>query len=1705
MKNYTKFILVAVSILAIPFFGIAQHNCTDNHHEHKGLNGETIDKFYLPLEYDADSLVGFDENSAWDQAKLFTPELWKQKRYVAGLKRSFIDFKYGYQVAKGADPVVQAPCTNPGFETGTLAGWNAVQSQNNNSQTMLPWTSAATTQAVIVTPGADPNVPALQRVPPGGGGFACRLGQTGLGGYSYRLNQTFTVTAANSVFIYKYAIVLQDGSHSCSDQPFFNIRFETCNNVVIPCASYQASAAGSGCTATSGADPSFIASGGWLYKPWQTRSFDLTAYIGQCVNIEFTVGGCVFSQAAHPGYAYIDAGCDPMTLELNGVDIPVGQTQTNFCSLGTNTLCAPPGFVSYAWNGPGGATGQTSQCITASTVGTYSVTLGMQGTSCQSPVLYSNFVLVPKPIADFTYVTSPCSSSFSVPFTDNSSQNGGPAITNWSWDFTNNGTVDNITQNPSNTYPGTGTYSVELKVSNGGCTDSITKVISVSPSIVADFVSTSACLNASTNFTSTSTPTLGISAHAWNFGDGPTIFSGANPSHTYTTSGTFNITYTVTNSSGCTGVITKTVTIFPNPVMAITANTVCLNAATIFGNTSTVAAPDNITNWAWDFDNNGSVDNNTQTPTNTYATSGNFVAVLTGTTNNGCVNSTSVSVKVNPNPTATFTPVNACVNLNVALNNTSSIAAPDNIQTYAWNFGAGASPATGTGANPTPLVYATGGIKSITLNLTSNNSCTATITQTVEVFAQPLANFSTTSVCQSTATAFTDLSTPTGSITAWAWDYTNNGSVDNVTNAPTFVYPSSGTYSASLIVTSVNGCKDTVLLPVNVWGHSIPDFAPTSVCFGTASTFSNLTNTSTNANVGGIPTWGWNFGDGSPVNSSQNPTYTYTSTTTYTYNVNLTATTTNGCVDNVTKVVTVNVLPTAAFAPVNACLNTNVALNNTSSVPLPDNIQTYAWNFGVGASPATTSGLQNPPSLMYNTSGVKTITLNITANTTCSATITQTVNIYPQPVANFSATAVCQSTATAFTDLSTPTGSITTWAWDFTNNGSIDNVTNAPTNIYPSSGTFTASLIVTDNNTCKDTVKLPLDVWGHTIPNFTPDNVCFGTSNVFTNLTDETTNANVGVGTTYSWDFADLNTSTLNSPSHTYTLGGNVNAVYNVTLTSTSVHNCIDNVVKLVNVFATPTASFTSDSVCLGASSNLVDASSGNGNTVNSYKWDYLSDGTIDANGVANPSFIFPAIGNNLVSYTVSTSPVFGLVCSNSTNTIQVWVNPNPIPDFTFVNNCVNAQPNTFNGAGSSIAIGTNTNYAWAYGDGSTSLINTGSTTTHTYAAAGVYSTTLTLTSNKGCQTLIAKQVEVYQKPNMSINNSPACDQVAMTFTAVSLANSGTVAQWLWDFNNSIASIEGNGQNPNFTFSTPGAHTVALISITNNNCRDTIIKPIYVNYVPVPLFSVDKPAGCPEHCVVFTDLTLPITGPAVNATWQWTLGDGTVVNNSTNATVSHCYDNTSSSQSALFDVKLTVTTDAGCVNELTKISFVTVYPTPIAAYTVNPNPGNVVTPLAYFTNQSQDYTKWWWEFGDGSPMDSINVDPSHFYSEITATTYYTLLVVENQYGCRDIAYLPVVIEPEFTFYIPNAFSPSNDDGINDYFNGTGIGIDKYEMWIFDRWGERIFYTDDILKGWNGRVQGKPLEGKQEVYVWKVKLKDVLGKKHEYVGHVTLLK
>lgn len=727
---------------------------------------------------------------------------------------------------------------------------------------------------------------------------------------------------------------------------------------------------------------------------------------------------------------------------------------------------------------------------------------------------------------------------------------------------------------------------------------------------------------------------------------------------------------------------------------------------------------------------------------------------------------------------------------------------------------------------------------------------------------------------------------------------------------------------------------------------------------------------------------------------------------------------------------------------------------------LANGASSYAWNTG-----ATTSTITPTPSVTttYSVVGIN--------SAGCINTSTTSVVVNPAPIVTVNSSTIClgQQTATL------TAGGAITYTWSTT--ATTQSITQSPavTTAYTVTGT--------DANNCVKTATASILVNPLPVVTTTASAICLG---------QQTATLTASGAQTYTWSTMATTSSIALSPTVTTTY----------TVAGTDVNNCINTSSTSITVYALPTASFTADSVCYMTSTHLLDASNGNGSPLTNYAWDFTMDGIIDIFGVANPTYQFTNPGSTSVNYTVSSTPLPGLVCT-STITKNIWVHPLPLPDFTTVNKCINNQPNTFDATPSLIAVGTNTLYNWSYGDGAN---GSGLTSNHIYTNATVYTVTLTVTSDKGCIGTTTGQTEVYPKPSMSVlAGSNVCLGQAMTFTAVSLPSGGTVINWFWDFNNNISTIETNGQTVNYTFASTGTKTVSLVSQSDKGCRDTLSRQVYINYVPNPLFTVDNPAGCaaPRHCLTLTDTTRQIPGPAQNTERTWVFGDGNS-NAAGGANEFHCYGNNSSSQLATYAVKLIIKTDSGCVNSLEKQNYITVYPQPVASYQIINNPGTIIEPFVQFVNQSQDYTAWMWNFGDATTPDVVNVNPTHLYNSESAKTYYSYLTVANQYGCKDSVFVPVEIKPEFVFYIPNAFSPYNKDDVNDLFTGTGIGIAEYEMWVYDRWGRQLYYTKDITQGWNGKGRNNGDYVKQDVYVWKVIVKDVLGKFHEYTGHVTVL-
>lgn len=347
----------------------------------------------------------------------------------------------------------QSSCPNSDFESGTLTGW---QGQTGNCCPIYTSPSGIVDgrHTIMTGTGTDPNTCNVVHVVSPGGLYSARVGNDQVGAEAETLSYRVTVTPSSSLFIYKYAVVLQDPGHDPSEQPRFQVRvLNSAGQLIDPtCGQYTVVAA----DGLAGFQTCPNVDGDVRYRDWTTVGLNLSAYLGQTITIEFETGDC--APGGHFGYAYVDAYCSPLT---------IGAT---YCSGSfAAQLTAPIGF-SYLWN-----TGATTQSIVVNspTAGlNYSCTL-TSVTGCT--VVISTVLQLEDPTADFT-MTNTCYNN--AVFQDTTVLTNTSLLDSYLWDF-GDGTTSNV-QNPTHAFPGTGTYTVKFTTFNAfGCTTTATKTITV--------------------------------------------------------------------------------------------------------------------------------------------------------------------------------------------------------------------------------------------------------------------------------------------------------------------------------------------------------------------------------------------------------------------------------------------------------------------------------------------------------------------------------------------------------------------------------------------------------------------------------------------------------------------------------------------------------------------------------------------------------------------------------------------------------------------------------------------------------------------------------------------------------------------------------------------------------------------------------------------------------------------------------------------------------------------------------------------------------------------------------------------------------------------------------------------------------------------------------------------------------------------------
>jgi len=450
-----------------------------------------------------------------------------------------------------------------------------------------------------------------------------------------------------------------------------------------------------------------------------------------------------------------------------------------------------------------------------------------------------------------------------------------------------------------------------------------------------------------------------------------------------------------------------------------------------------------------------------------------------------------------------------------------------------------------------------------------------------------------------------------------------------------------------------------------------------------------------------------------------------------------------------------------------------------------------------------------------------------------------------------------------------------------------------------------------------------------------------------------------------------------------------------------------------------------------------------------------------------------------IVSATASTTYTVTYTLNNCTTTTTTVLTINPTPSVSVSNIIIcDGQSGTLT-ANPSATGGT---YYWTPGGSTSSSININPSSTTNY--------TVSYTLN-GCSGTASATAVVNPPLNLGVGgNNTICEGSSTNLSATAFNGNGGPYSYSWTPSTGLnnASIANPSASPSST-------TTYTVTATDN-CSKPISATvtIMVNPAPNPVFTADVTSGCAPLCVNFTDASSIATGNI--ADWEWNFGDGTT---STLQNPQHCYNNP-----GVYSVSLISISAARCTDTIVYANLINVYSTPIADFSI-PTSTSILNSTITFYDNSIGATSWDWNFGDAANSQNNNStlqNPEHTYDVIG--NYCITLIVNNDHKCSDTTVKCMNLFPESTFFVPNAFSP-NGDGKNDDFYGKGENIINYEMFIYDRWGDEIFYSDNMNKHWDGKANKGKDVAQQDIYIYLINIIDINGQKHKLRGTVALLK
>ena len=1270
------------------------------------------------------------------------------------------------------------------------------------------------------------------------------------------------------------------------------------------------------------------------------------------------------------------------------------------------------------------------------------------------------------------------------------------SITNYSWDCTNDGSYEvNTTSVTTNCGPFTlgGTYTARLQVTDDqGSTATDTATITIS--------NVGPTANAGGPYTGNQGANILISGANSTDGDGGSLSYGWDcdtSNGTSYTAGSVSTSCMYPNVGGFTGGLQVC-----DPEGACDTTTFSVTAtnslptanaggpyvtgqgvpATMNGGGSS-DSDGTIANYAWDCDGNGSYETNagsSSTSSCTWADDGTYTVGLQVTDDDGGISTATATVTVtNVSPIADAGgPYSGQKNSQIAVNGAGSNDPDGTISLYQWDCDAsdGVNLSAGSSAPSASCTYTAVGTYTVTLQVTDDDGATDTDTATVTVAnAGPTADAGGPyTVVQGTVLTVdgSGSSDPDGVLVSYEWDCDISGgpgfSSPSTSSLFTCTYAAQGTYTARLRVTDDDGSSDVGDATVFVTNQP-----PVAEAGGPYSGSQSVAMPvfafgSTDAD-GSIVTYEWdctNDGTWDVTSTSETgDTCMYPNIGSYTIALRVTDDDGAQATDTATALIG-NQDPVAApGGPYAALQGQALTIDGSASADTDGALVDFAWDCDSSNGVSLTStGTTSSFGCTYAAVGTYTVTLQVTDDDGATNTVTTTVSVSNgAPVAVAGGPYLGVKNVAVSLDGSASSdadGTLVSYAWDCDSDGSVDVTQSTPVAvcIYAGVGTYTATLVVTDNDggTATDTATVNIPAVGPTADAGGP---YAGTQGVPIALDGSGSADSDGNIVTYEWDcegdgvfeFISFNANDVTCMYPTVGL-------YTLRLQVTDDDGLTDmatTMVALANIL--PVADAGGPYTGTEASAIAMDGT-GSGDTdgvLVEYSWDCDSDGL--------PDVILPTPSGATCSYVASGSYTVTLTVTDNdgatdSDTASVAVVSSPP-------SAVAGGPYTgdegglilLDGSGSSDAGGSVVLYQWdCTSDGSYEVSSSQPLgQACSYEDEGNYTVTLQVTDDDGDSSVAVATIAVANvAPTLVGPAGPSTgDEGSSMNWTVTATDPGVndVLSYSWDFGDGESST---GTAVTHTYLQDGTYTVTVTVNDGDGGTDVSTVQVVIGNLPPSLTVWTIPIASDEGQLL--NFTAEATDPGVLdvLSYSWDFGDGS--NGETGDIVNYAF-----ADDGTFTITLTVTDDGGLTDTVsTVINVANVDPT-ITSMTgdLSGSEAEVLSWAATATDPGVlDVLTYSWDFGDGNTGTGQSVSNAY----VNEGTYIIVLTVTDGDGGIDTESISVDVINEAPM-VTNLDTPGGDEGVslNMSVTATDVGVNDTLSYLWD-FGDGTFATGDVV-------------------------------------------